>query len=241
MFWMWAAGGCADRSPPVTDEPDDRVSDSASDTDPVVESGDSAPTAIDPCAEPGQCCAGELPPFAMCFLEGLQTTLTGTFTGWAGGVRFLASDGTEPYLTVFGSAGSLDGLPDLSLAGEVTVTQVGSCDPKGGLSNVVHVADAAGATLVVIGSTGVVNFLGWTVDAAPDVETCPGREGHCFDFLHDHPVTFTHGGASVALFPTESGTVDGYTVRVNYSWSATGAERCSDVPSSAVNWRIVGP
>lgn len=188
----------------------------------------------------GQCDADPLPPFVICFL-GLSQTVTGTFTQWAEGPRFVDTAGTEWDLMTYSPPGGLDGLPDLSLAGEVAVTQSGGCDAKGGVYAVVHVADASGATLFVVGTNTVEDFFGWTVAAELHEETCPGREAECYESIHDRPVTFTHGGDPVLLVPSGTATMDGHTVRVDYAWSASGSSTCDDVAGAGLSWRIVGP
>jgi hypothetical protein len=169
-----------------------------------------------------------------------EATWTGTFTRWEDDGAFVTTGGEAIELMVWGLDDPRADVPDLAAAGEVTVTQQGECG--WGIDTAVHVAGPSGDTLLLAGTIEAVDLAGWTIEAPPDTESCPGRASDgCYEWVHERPTWFTHGADVVALEQSETGELGGYHLQVNLSMSASGEVYCSDVGNELTSYLVVGP
>lgn len=205
-----------------------------------------SPAILD-CAEEGECCHASLPPLWMCF-ETLQRdeALVGTFDRWAasGEITFTTTAGDVVPVWFRTDAEALSALPDLAAAGEVTITQQGGCDPKGGIDAAVHIAGPSGDTLLLAGAVEVTDLGGWTVDADFEDRSCGLVEqtDGCWEYSREVPVRVLRGDDGGAYWQGDEASFGPhYTVRVNSATFFTGELSCEDVGDSALNYWIVGP
>ncbi|MFN7147061.1 MAG: hypothetical protein ACK4YP_25050, partial [Myxococcota bacterium] len=165
-------------------------------SDAKLDSGDPATGVLD-CAEEGECCHAGLPPLSMCF-ETLHEgeVLVGAFGRWTASeeLTFTTTAGDEVPVWLRTDRDTLDVLTAVAHAEEVTVTQQGSCDPKGGIHSSVHIAGPSGETLFLTGSGPVSDLGGWTVAFDEEASACALREGStCSEYTREVPLSVRRG------------------------------------------------
>ena len=252
MCWLvlvvatWPLCGCPEKTEADDDAADDDTAtpddDAADDdTDPFVDPCEDAP-ADDPC------CYSRGVRFYLCFDLSWpgEMPVTGQFSDWGeygyADIQFVANDGTSHNVWVSGDDEALDLVPDLHAAGEVTVIQQGGCDGKGGFYSSVYVYRGAppGELILLTGSTGADDLGGWTVETSRDIDSCPARTGNsCYEFLHNRPVTVTHGEDSWQLYQGEFATTEEVAIRIGSAQSASGSCSCTDTSTEYSSWLVV--
>jgi hypothetical protein len=191
------------------------------------------------CTVEGPCCNPAKPWFSACVEGGWgPREWEGEFTAWGTDALFLTADGEVLELTFDGLQDGGAPAIDLGLAGPVTLTLEGDCG--WGPATALHVADSAGQTLLLVSTIGVTDLAGWTVEPVQSTTWCEGRGGAaCFQWLHDRPIRFAHGGTTAELMQGEESDLDGYRVGVNVSQTASGKIGCTDVVGELTNWWVV--
>ena len=244
----WGLAGCPEKTEADDDAADDDTTGTPADDDAADD--DTGPF-VDPCedADPSDpCCFDPGVSFYLCFdLDWpANVPVTGQFSDWGeygyADIQFVANEGTSYDIWVEGDDEALDLVPDLHAAGEVTVIEQGGCDGKGGFYSSVYVYRGAspGELILLTGSAPAEDLGGWTVDNERDIATCPARTGDtCNEFLHNRPVTFSHGADTWEVYQGELVTTDTVAIRVGLARSASGASDCTDTSTEDNSWFVV--
>jgi len=187
----------------------------------------------DPCIDAvadGPCCYDALDTLYI----GVDGTTGGEYTGvfvvWDHyHPVFRTTDGDEFEFVIDTDEQTFAELPDLSLAGELNVMQLGTCNAEDGFLNAVYFyrGEYPGELLLLVGTIGVEDLGGWTVSAPRDIATCPARPGtRCWEFEHNRMVAVSHGQNSWLLYQGEEVQTAGYSVRMILAQSGEGQNDC---------------
>jgi len=171
--------------------------------------------------------------------------VTGEFIEWGQHTDpdFLTTEGEIIEFELVGT--DVDEFPDLSEAGQLNVLQIGKCD-AGGNYNALYFykGEYPGELVLLYGNIPVADIGGWTVISEVDTETCPARpDVRCWEFGHNHAVTFQYGGESIDLFQGMSSPFLDYEVRVLLALSGSGYTDCtgSSAPQESIWYVVPGP
>ena len=204
----------------------------------------------DPCedGESEPCCNDTQERLYLCLLPNfpIDTPVKGTFSAWGsfGHTDQFVTDGGDTYeVHVDGSDDALFFTPDMVAEGPVSVIMQGSCDGDvvWDAAYYIYKGEYPGEHLLLAGNTSAQDLGEWTVDAAPDVDSCFPRPGDdCNQFVHNRPVTLQHGDDTWTEYMGALVVTEDFAIRVGQAQSGSGDfYDCEDSLRDQTTWYVV--